>query len=75
LIGAAARSSSAAAGPSSPPGKWLVSGRLPQMLTAKNVFIAPSGKKPVPRLCHARSGTSASRRLSIAAVASWIAAP
>ena len=70
----AARSSTAAAGPIRLPGTPLAL-PLPQMSTLNDVRIAPSGKKPVPRLCHVTSGTIASMRLSSAAVASWIAPP
>ena len=74
LSSEAARSSSAAAGPSRRPGTPLVV-PLPQMITLKDVFIAPSGKNPVAGEFHVTSGTIASRRESIAAVASWIPPP
>ena len=48
---------------------------LPQMIALKDVFIAPSGKKPVAGEFHVTSGMIASRRESIAAVASWIPPP
>jgi hypothetical protein len=70
----AARSSRAAAGPSRLAGTPLAA-PLPQISTGNAVFIAVSGKKPVPSEFHVESGTIASMRPSIAAVANWIAPP